>query len=55
MINVSITLNTKSFSKTQFMVHRTEVYSIYKVDTFNLYIIDNYIKRTIGRCIPQIE
>ena len=27
----------------------------YKVDSFNLYIIDNYVKRTIGRCIPQIE
>ena len=27
----------------------------YKVDSFNLYIVDNYIKRTIGRCIPRIE
>ena len=27
----------------------------YKVDSFNLYIIDNYVKRTIGRCIPRIE
>ena len=27
----------------------------YKVDSFNVYIIDNYVKRTIGRCIPRIE
>ena len=27
----------------------------YKVDSFNLYIIDNYVKRTIGRRIPRIE
>ena len=27
----------------------------YKVDSFNLYIIDNYVKRTVGRCIPRIE
>ena len=27
----------------------------YKVDSFNLYIIDNYVKRTIGRCIPRID
>ena len=27
----------------------------YKVDSFNLYIIGNYVKRTIGRCIPRIE
>ena len=27
----------------------------YKVDSFNLYIIDNYVKRTIGKCIPRIE
>ena len=27
----------------------------YKVDSFNLYIVDNYVKRTIGRCIPRIE
>ena len=27
----------------------------YKIDSFNLYIIDNYVKRTIGRCIPRIE
>ena len=24
----------------------------YKVDPFNLYITDNYFKRTIGKCIP---
>ena len=27
----------------------------YKVDSFNLYITDNYVKRTIGRCIPRVE
>ena len=27
----------------------------YKVDSFNLYIIDNYVKKTIGRCILRIE
>ena len=27
----------------------------YKIDSFNLYIIDNYVKRTIGRYIPRIE
>ena len=27
----------------------------YKVDPFNLYIIDSYVKRTIGRCIPRVE
>ena len=27
----------------------------YKPDSFNLYIIDNYVKRTTGRCIPRIE
>ena len=27
----------------------------YKVDPFNLYIIDNYVKRTIGRYKPQVE
>ena len=27
----------------------------YKVDSFNLYIIDNYVKRAIERCIPRIE
>ena len=27
----------------------------YKVDSFNLYIIDNYVKKTIGRCLPRIE
>ena len=26
-----------------------------KVDSFNLYITDNYVKRTIGRCIPPVE
>ena len=26
----------------------------YKIGSFNLYIIDNYVKRTIGRCIPRI-
>ena len=40
MINVSKTGNTESFSKIQFIVHRTE----YKVDSFNLYIIENYVK-----------
>ena len=52
MIIVSKTWNTKNFSETQFMVHRTKwVFSqdfMYKVDPFNLYIIENYIKRTIG-------
>ena len=27
----------------------------YKVDPFNSYIIDNYVKGTIGRCIPRVE
>ena len=27
----------------------------YKVDSSNLYITDNYVKRTIGRCIPRVE
>ena len=27
----------------------------YEVNSFNLYIIDSYVKRTIGRCIPRIE
>ena len=27
----------------------------YKVESFNLYIIDRYVKRTIGRRVPQIE
>ena len=27
----------------------------YEVDSFIIYIIDNYVKRTIGRCIPRIE
>ena len=27
----------------------------YKVDPFNLYIIDIYVKRTVGRCIPRVE
>ena len=27
----------------------------YKVDSFNLYIIDSYVKRTIGRCILRVE
>ena len=27
----------------------------YKVDSFNLYIIDNYVERTTGKCILQIE
>ena len=26
-----------------------------KVDSFNLYITDNYVERTIGKCIPRIE
>ena len=55
----------KSFSKTHFMVHNTDwIRNIwchfplefkYKVDSFNLYIMDNYIKSTIGRYTPQIE
>ena len=27
----------------------------YKVDSFNLYITDNYVKRTIERCIQRVE
>ena len=27
----------------------------YKIDPFDLYIIDNYVKRTIERCIPRAE
>ena len=27
----------------------------YKVDSFNLCITDNYVKRTIGRCKPRVE
>ena len=27
----------------------------YEVDPFNSYIIDNCVKRTIGRCIPRGE
>ena len=27
----------------------------YKLESFNLYIIDKYVKRTIGRRILQIE
>ena len=26
----------------------------YKVESFNIYIIDKYVKRTIGRPMPQI-
>ena len=26
-----------------------------KVDSFNLYITDNSVKRTIGRYIPRVE
>ena len=26
-----------------------------KVDSFNLYIADIYVKRIIGKCIPRIE
>ena len=48
------------------MVHRTECmkkkYMMlfspdfkYKVESFNLYITDKYVKRTIGSRIPQIE
>ena len=66
LINVLKTGNTNSFSKTQFMVQRTDrvnkKYMVlfspdfeYKVDSFNLYIIDNYVKRTTGRCVPRIE
>ena len=25
----------------------------YKVNPFNLYVIDNYVKKTIGRCIAS--
>ena len=28
---------------------------ISKIDPFNLYIIDNYVKRTIVRCIARVE
>ena len=64
MIIVSKTGNTKSFPKTQFMVHRRVKKKCmvlfspdlkYKLDSFNLYILDNYVKRTIGRCILQTE
>ena len=64
MINASKMGNTKGFSKTHFMVHHTvnKKYMVlffldfkYKVDRFNLCIIDNYVERTIGRCVPQIE
>ena len=63
MINVSTTGNTKSFSKAQWctVLSEKEIDCAifpdfkYKVDSFNLYIIDNYVKRTIGRCIPRIE
>ena len=68
MLNVSKMGNTKSFSKAQFMVHCTErirnvlcyfprISSMikYKADSFNLCITDSYVKRTIVRCIPQIE
>ena len=60
----SKTGNTKSFSKTiygaPYWVNKKYkvLYSPdfkYKVDSFNLYIIENYVKRTIGRCIPQIK
>ena len=27
----------------------------YKVDSFTLYITDDYVKRTIGTCIPRLE
>ena len=27
----------------------------HKVDSFDLYIVDNYVKRTTGRCIPGIK
>ena len=64
MINVSKTGNTKSFSKTiygapywvnkKYMVLFSPDFK-YKVDSFNLYITDNYVKRTIGGCLPQIE
>ena len=27
----------------------------YEVDSFITYIIDNYVKRTTGWCIPRIE
>ena len=26
-----------------------------KVDSFNLYIIDSYVNRTIERCVPRVE
>ena len=65
LINVSKTVNTYSFCKMQFMVQRTGVNKKYmvlfspdfecKVNFLNLYVIDNYVKRTTERCIPQIE
>ena len=63
MINVSKTGNTKSFSETKVRVHRTIVCNTvlfspdfkHKVDSFNLYITDNYVKKAIGRCIPRID
>ena len=64
MTNVSKAGNTKSFSKTQFMVYHgvNKNYIVLfsqdfknKVQSFNLYIIDSYIKRTLGRWIPRIE
>ena len=64
MINVSKMGNTKSFSKTiygaQYSVDKK--YKVlfsrdfkYNEDNFNLCMIDSYVKRTIGRCIPRVE
>ena len=30
-------------------------HSMYKVDPFNYFIMDNYVKRTIGRCMLRVE
>ena len=64
MINISKTGNTKSFSKTiygaPYRVNKKYMMLFspdfkYKVESFNLYIIDKYFTRTTGRRIPQIE
>ena len=56
--------NTKVFQDTiygaQYWVNKKYVVLFspgfkYQVDSFNLYIIENYVKRTIGRCIPRTE
>ena len=64
MINVSKTGNTNSFLKHNLWctaLSEKEMFGVifpdfkYKADSFELYVIDNYVERTIGRCIPQIE